>query len=288
MRTSTEGFGLMARRPPMPPTLQRDFAIEPPHPAAGGRALTADQMRDALDFNNRVVGAAGADAIREIRDVLGISPDPAVVDEDLVNAVVRWQAMQGLTQDGKLGPRSAAPLFRELGAEGVGEGRLKSGPTYSPSGTIAPTIAGGRETAHFALRAEFENDPANGVFPSCCEIRQFIRWDAAAAASFGAGGVPHGGFPAGTAANTWIEDRDAANNRYGRRSGPFSDPQTFDQYLDSTGARNQAFGHLYRGTDDPGGPAAGMAGTWRFLLRVVDVCNGNRQVGSDDFIRINW
>jgi hypothetical protein len=211
------------------PMIQRDFAIEPPHPAAVGRALTADEMRDALTFNNRVVGAAGAGVIREIRDVLGITPDPAVVDDDLVNAVVRWQAMQGLTQDGKLGPSSARPLFREIGAEGVGEGRLVSGPTYAPSGTIAPTVAGGRETAHFALRAEFENDPANGIFPSCCEIRQFIRWDAAAAASFGAGGVPHGGFPAGTAADTWIEDRDAGNNRYGHRSGPFTDPQTFDQ-----------------------------------------------------------
>ncbi len=143
-------------------------------------------------------------------------------------------------------------------------------------------------SAHFALRAEFENDPANGIFPSCCEVRQFIRWDATAAASFGAGGVPHGGFPAGTAADTWIEDRDAANKRYGHRSGAFSDPQSFDQYLDSTGARNQAFGHIYRGTDTPGGPAAGMVGTWRFLLRVVDVCNGGTQLGADDFIRINW
>ena len=89
--------------------IQRDFALEPPHPEAAGRALTEEQMRDAIDFNNRVVGAAGADVIGALRDVLGTSREPAVVDADFVNAVVSWQAVQGLTQDGKLGPRSAAP-----------------------------------------------------------------------------------------------------------------------------------------------------------------------------------
>jgi hypothetical protein len=31
-----------------------------------------------------------------------------------------------------------------------------------------------------------------------------------------------------------------------------------------------------------------MVGTWRFMLRVVDVCRGNRQIGSNAFVRINW
>jgi hypothetical protein len=269
------------------PMIQGDFALEPPRPAAVGRVLTPAQMADALTFDRLIVGS-GADRIHELRDVLGVSPDPAVIDEDFVNAVIQWQAMQGLTQDGKLGPTSAAPLFREIGAELAGEGRVKTGPTYRPSGTIAPTVAGANESAHFRLDAEFDDDPANGIFASCCEIRQFIRWDAAAAAGFGPTGVPHAGFPAGTAADTWIEDRDAANKRYGHRSGPFTDPQDFDQYTDGA-ERNQAFGHLYRGSDTPGGPVSFVGGgVWRFMIKVVDVCKGGRTIATQDFNRIPW
>ena len=282
------GHCLIARQLAGQPMVQRDLAIEPPNPEAEGRVLTPQEMQDAIDYNNRVVGAASAGVIEMVRDVLGISPTPAVVDADLVNAVVDWQAMQGLTQDGKLGPRSAAPLFREVGAEGVGRGEVKSGPTYSPSGNVATTVAGGRETAHFAFTAEFEDDPANSLFLSCGELRQYIRWDATAAASFGASGVPHGGFPAGSAAGTWIEDRDSANKRYGHRSGLFSDPQSFDQYLDSTGARNQAFGHEYEGDDTPGGPTAAMAGVWEFAIQCVDVCNNDTPIGGNNYIRIAW
>ena len=268
-------------------TLQGDFALEPPRPEAEGRELTEDEMNAALDFDRKLLDPYGADLIRELRDVLGVSEEPAVVDEDLVNAIVRWQAVQGLPQDGKIGPRSARPLFREIGAEGAGRCEIKSGPTYLPSGVAPVAVDGaGNESATFRLRAEFENDPANGVFASCCEIRQLISWNAAAVPSFAPDIVPHGGFAAGTAAGTWVEDRDDANNRYGHRSGPFSDPQSFDQYLDSTNRRNQPFGHIYRGSDTPGGGA--LAGTWRFALRVVDVCNGEARVGTQAFVRVNW
>jgi hypothetical protein len=192
-----------------------------------------------------------------------------------------------LTQDGQLGPRSARPLFREIGAEGVGRGEVEAGPTYNPGGTIAPPVVGGNQQATFRFSARFKHDPANGIYASCCDVRQHIRWDAASAAAL-AGGIPHAGFPAGTAANTWIEDRDAADNRYGRRAGPHSDPQDFDQFIDTNGRRNQAFGHIYRGSDSPGGPAAVLAGSWRFRLSVVDVCNGDAQIGGQDFVRVNW
>ena len=102
------------------------------------------------------------------------------------------------------------------------------------------------------------------------------------------GGIPHAGFAAGTAADTWLEDRDAANNRYGHRTGPRSDPQNFDQYIDTNGRRNQAFGHIYRGSDTPGGPAGILAGSWRFRLSVIDVCNGGTEIGGRDFVRVNW
>ena len=285
-------LGIRGQPVPAQPMIQRDLAIRPPRPEAVGRALSEAEMRDAIDFDERFLNSIpnSADVIRMIRDVLGVSRDPPNIDEDFVNAVVDWQAMNGLTQDGKLGPTSAAPLFREIGAEGVGQGRLKSGPTYTPGGTLAPTVAGGNESVTFRLNAEFDSDPANGIFPSCCEVRQSIRWDAAAAASFAAirgpgNTVPHAGFPAGHPADTWIEDRDGTNTlRYGHRVG-FS-PGPGNQYLDSDGKRNQAFGHIYRGRDTPGGPVA-LAGQWRFMLRVIDVCNGGRRLGWD-FIRINW
>ena len=267
--------------------IQRALALVPPHPAAAGRVLTSTELADAIAFNNRVVGPGGADLIGKIRVVLGTSPVPAVIDEDFVNAVVKWQAMQGLTQDGQLGPRTAAPLFREIGAEKAGECKVVSGVNYAPGAPAAVPAGGGGETAHFDFNAEFENDPAASVFPSCCEIRQFIRWNAAAAAGMGPARVPHGGFPAATPVDTFIEDRDDANHRYGHRSGPFSDPQPFDEYRD-TGARNQAFGHLYRGFDDPNPTAAMSVGQWQFYVKVVDVCHGEVRKGDDSLIRINW
>ena len=286
-RVGAEPPSLLTPHQPVEATVQCDFALDPPHPAAAGRVLTAGEMAGAIAFNNRVIGAGGADLIREVRDVLGTSPDPAVVDEDFVNAVVTWQAVQGLSQDGQLGPVTAHSLFREIGAEKAGECKCASGVEYAPAAPVAVPDGGGGETTHFAFDADFESDPAAGVFPSCCEVRQFIRWNAAAAAGM-PGGVPHGGFPAGTPVDTFIEDRDAANKRYGHRSGALSDPQPFDQYLDSTGARNQAFGEQYRGTDDPSVPPAMAVGQWQFFVKVIDVCNGGVPKGKDSVIRINW
>lgn len=269
------------------PLVQRDLAIEPPRPEAEGRALTPVQMQAAITFNNRVVTVIGEDGLRALRDVLGISPEPAVVDEDFVNAVVRWQAINRLTQDGQLGPTSARPLFREIGAEGAGRGELETGPTYVPSGTINPPVVGGNQQAPFRFRARFKHEPASGIFASCCEARQHIRWDAASAAAL-PGGIPHAGFPAGTAANTWIEDRNGADTlRYGHRSGRHGNAVVGNQYLDTNGRRNQAFGHRYEGRDFPGGPDALLAGSWRFMVSVIDVCNGNARLG-EDFVRINW
>lgn len=269
------------------PLLQRDFALAPPRPDAVGRVLTPAQMQQAIDFNNRVVSVVGPAGISEIRDVLGISRDPDVIDESFVNAVVQWQAMNRLTQDGQLGPATATRLFREIGAEGAGRGELDTGPTYTPSGTLTPPVVGGRQDAAFRFRATFKNDPANGVFASCCEARQFMRWDAASAAAL-PGGIPHAGFPAGTAAGTWIEDRNGTDTlRYGHRSGRHGNPIVGNQYRDTTGATNQAFGHIYEGRDFPGGPDPLLAGTWRFMVRVIDVCNGGARLG-DDFVRINW
>lgn len=270
--------------------IQRDFAIEPPNGDVDGRVLSAAEMQDAIAFNTTVMSNVpnSAAMIELLRDVLGVAPTPAVIDEALVNAILDWQAAYGLTQDGKLGPRTARPLFKEIGAEGAGRCEVDTGPRYSTGATIngVPDGSGG-ESATFDMLAEFKSDPANSVLPSCCEVRQLIAWNAAAVASFAPDVVPHGGFPAGHPADRWIEDRDDGNNRYGHRAGPFSDPQNFDQYLDSSGQRNQAFGHRFEGSDSPGS-TGNLAGQWRFALRVLDVCNGNRRVGNQDFVRVNW
>ena len=58
------------------------------------------------------------------------------------------------------------------------KGKVKSGPKYTPNGTITPTESGGMKTATFTREAEFEHDPANNIHASCAEIRQYIKWTA--------------------------------------------------------------------------------------------------------------
>jgi hypothetical protein len=266
--------------------LQRDFAIEPPHPNAEGRVLTAAEMQAAIDYNQQVVAVIGADGIRELRDVLGVSEDPAVIDEDFVRAVVDWQAMNGRTQDGRLGPRTAGPLFREIGAEAVGRGQLVSGPTYHATTALTPPVVGGLQQGGHRFEAEFVEDPANGVFASCCEVRQSIQWDAAYAAAAPTG-PPHGGFGA-TPADRWIEDRnDTDTIRYGHRFDGFSGSLgAGNEYIDNTGQRNAAFGNVYRGRDFPGTHRI-HAGHWRFHVHVRDTCNSNALLG-EDYLRYTW
>ncbi len=271
-------------------TVQCDFAIQPPSPVAAPRALTPPQIATAIRFNERVLKDIpnSAEIIELIRDVLGVSPKPAVVDADFVNGVVRWQAYYRLTQDGQLGPTTAQPLFREIGAEAAGKGEVAQGPRYAPAGPINVARAAPR-VAHFDMFAQFRSDAAKNILPSCCEIRQDIQWNAAFVAAATAAGnpvVPNADFPAAHPADTWIEDRDAAG-RYGHRAGPFSDPGAGDHYLDSAGRQNQAFGHIYRGQDNPQGLAADR-GTWRFRLRVIDVCNGNALLAVSPTLRVNW
>ena len=280
--------------------IQADFAIQPPNPGATATTLTPAQIQEAIRYNQRKLGRGSADIVRLVRDVLGISPDPAVIDQDLVEAIVSWQAVNNLTQDGKLGPGTAAPLFAELRAEGHGResrqlarlirrGKVKKQPKYSPSGTLRPTASGGTKSVTFTFSAEFEHNPRNGIFASCCEVRQQIQWDASMRRSFAATGnpVPHGGFPARHPANRWIEDRDSSNDRYGRRSGRHSAPGAGDQYLNARGARDQANGTRYEGRDTPT-MLSTDTGQMRFRLFVVDVCNGGRRISNIDTITINW
>jgi hypothetical protein len=95
--------------------IQRDLAIEPPHPNAVARTLTADQIREAIRFNQ--FRFKDPWDIRNVRDVMGIDPIPAVIDEDFVLAVLQWQAEHGLPENGRVGAETTRTFLRELRAE---------------------------------------------------------------------------------------------------------------------------------------------------------------------------
>lgn len=162
---------------------------------------------------------------------------------------------------------------------------VRTGPTYSPSGTIPVTNVGGRKTASFSFAASFNTDPTTGKKPACCEVRQFIKWDPVYHKLHP--GPPHSGFPSGTPPNTWIEDRDRADKRYGHRSGSHSDPIAGcgDEYK-TGGVRDQLNGDTYCGGDSPQSTVS--AGQWQFQLYVIDTCKGGATKASSSIITINW
>jgi hypothetical protein len=100
--------------------LHRDFAVEPLMPLSAGPHLTEMQITDAIDFNaERYFDAA---QIELLRDVLGISKTPAIIDRDFVLAVARYQEQFGDPINGRLSRMTAATLTTELTAEGVTDG----------------------------------------------------------------------------------------------------------------------------------------------------------------------
>lgn len=170
----------------------------------------------------------------------------------------------------------------------TGQCYVTSGPAYTPSGTIPVTNAGGRKSAPFSMAATFGTayvtlPPRK---PSCCEVRQYIKWDNAF--HTWRGGPPHSGFPSSATAGTWYEDRDANDKRYGHRSGTHSDPIAGcgDEYRTGS-TQDQANGDTYCGRDAPGGPSS-MTGQYQFQLKVIDTCNGNAEKASGSVITINW
>jgi len=183
------------------------------------------------------------------------------------------------TFNGILGPVAAAP---------TGQCYVDTGPTYTPTGSIPVTTSGGRKRATFTFAATFGaalvTVPPRK--PSCCEVRQYIKWDNAF--HTWRGGPPHSGFPSSATANTWYEDRDSSDKRYGHRSGTHSDPIAGcgDEYK-TGGSRDQANGDTYCGRDSPGGPSS-LTGKWSFQLKVIDTCDGNAVKASSSVITVNW
>jgi outer membrane protein OmpA-like peptidoglycan-associated protein len=171
--------------------------------------------------------------------------------------------------------------------------KLKSGPTYTPNGTIKATRTKTTLSANFKMAAEFDHDPAKGIHASCGEIRQYIRWSNN---NVDPSRFRHEGFLTDKTylPNTWYEDRHQENWRYGHRRGPHSFSRgAHNQYLDATGGSQDFLnGKVYEGTDAPNtfGSAAyitSFVGTWEFRLDAIDVCNGNKVLGQDN-AKVVW
>lgn len=95
--------------------LARDWSVAPTVPKPPAVHLTTVQTNAALRLN-RIMFRDAAE-IGVIRDVLGTSKTPAVVDADFVRVVAEYQSNYGLKPDGVLGPRTSARLSREITAE---------------------------------------------------------------------------------------------------------------------------------------------------------------------------
>jgi len=171
------------------------------------------------------------------------------------------------------GPPDAGAVPVDDPAAAAKKASLKSGPAYSPSGTIKATKSGSLKIATFKQSAEFENDPTKGVDPSCGEIRQYIKWSKGEAPPNTGAFEPKSSF----SEDTWYEDRDPNGKRYGHRSGTFAECVSINHYEDKKGVKDCAKGEVYAGQDDPKG-AATRTGMWSFELRAVDTCGGTEKV----------
>jgi len=134
-----------------------------------------------------------------------------------------------------------------------------------------PNQGGPRDRANFKIDAEFEKPDCG-----CCEVRQYLKKKPG---------------------DKFKEDVDPQGDAYGHRvqsgitkGGPAG--TYFDAYYDPgptvngqpTRIPNQPGGSHYEGTD---APATNDTGTWTFEVRVIDTCNGNKEVIKKLFT-ITW
>ena len=139
--------------------------------------------------------------------------------------------------------------------------------------------------AIFKLSAKFVNDPENGFYCECCEVRQYIKWDTFSTPPL----KPHNGFVVpDDKAGVYYEDRNHVDKvRYGRRKGVHKDPKLDSNPLNCY--KND--GCTYQGVDAPGSDEATinkLSGIWTFQLKVHDICPGNNEaeVQKSEEIRV--
>jgi hypothetical protein len=175
----------------------------------------------------------------------------------------------------------------------VPQAKLKTGPTYKPNGVAALTTnTPTNKATGFTMTAEFENDPANGIFATCGEIRQYIKWSNQNVdpARFG-----HEGFLTDKTfiPDTWYEDRDHVGIRYVHSQWPHSVSFAgVNEFLDEKGKQDPLNGTRFNGRDDPNvrGSAAfitSWTGTWEFRIEAIDTCNADKILGTDN-VKVNF
>jgi hypothetical protein len=213
-RETTRGFGFDFSKISIHPPNRRSEPQVAPHQFGPDRSRALGHEVEAAD---RFDTGAGATATRNI--------DGGEVDEEEVTINGSPAPAPGVTPPSP--PPPPAP------AAPSGQCYVETGPTYTPGGTIPVTKVGGRKSASFSMAATFGTafvtDPPR--IPACCEISQYIKWNEVY--HKWRGGPPHSGFPSSATYDTWYEDRDTRDKRYGHRSGPHSDPiaDCGDEYL---------------------------------------------------------
>lgn len=261
------------------PLLQRDLALEPTNPNAQEVNLTAQQIRDAINFNRRRYDAENT---RLIQDVVGAAAT-GTFDEETIRLIARYQDDFGLTPaDGKVGPDTFAQLTAELQAEGVDDQTcLTLFNVSDPAIPLDIRVAGPGLAdifSRFNVMARFS--------PHChCdqfEYRQFIcgsvdRTQGGVATNINnLFTIPGGGLPQ---CPGWVEDGNttqAQNGRYGHRNHA---ARVNNRYLDDTGTVDMANGCRFEAFDVPGmfGVPANSGDRYDFDIRFFGDIRRNGQ-----------
>ncbi len=260
---------LRAARPPVAPGGDSD--------AAARRGLVARCCCDQA-------AVAAVDAEEDEAAIVTTSRNPAPPGEALDAGEIKTRRGEGSARSARVVPIQTRSVCNPT-----------TGPVYSTAGVVPVSNAGGVKSAPFTFSAKFQKAPApkgkgkgatTSTLPSCCQVRQYIKWDQAFATYNG--GPPHSGFPSNAKPGRWYEDRDDQDKRYGHRAGVHSDPIAGggDEYT-TGGVQDQANGDTYNGRDTPSGPAA-LTGQWQFKLAAIDSCDANKCKGPTQIITINW
>jgi hypothetical protein len=94
--------------------IQRDLAVAPTVATPSVHTLTSAQKAQAIKYNQVILN--DEPEISEIRDLIGRSKLPAIIDDDFIEGLVSFQASFGLVQDGKLGAATAGRLADQITA----------------------------------------------------------------------------------------------------------------------------------------------------------------------------
>jgi len=239
--------------------VQRDLATpEPDEPPPLQADLTEAQVRAALEYNRARYDQANT---RLIQQILG-GPVTGRWTSDNIVAIAETQGRYGLQKDGKVGPETFRFITQEQAAEGAGTATEDCLTMFqaTPSTAVGRASPGPNGTTrivgHHIVRARFS---------SRCDCSQFrYRQSIVGSAmvyhpdgtsqefSRSLNLIPGGRLPGELSEDGNIN---CPGITYGNRAPPGQPTTTTtcgeNQYVDDSGATNQASGCNYRGEDQP-------------------------------------